>query len=111
MRMLATMTEFTPNMTLIQNSGIQFLDFALKPDLAADWPGKFVRQTANGPLLRLNYHQQSGKYLLPQVAGAPAEVVKPEFSFPLEQSLALLNAQWLPLPFSALTPANFYRRP
>lgn len=66
------MTEFTPNMTLIQNSGIQFLDFALKPDLAADWPGKFVRQTANGPLLRLNYHQQSGKYLLPQVAGAPA---------------------------------------
>ncbi len=108
MRMLATMTDFTPNMTLIQNSGIQFLDFALKPDLAADWPGKFVRQTANGPLLRLNYHQQSGKYLLPQVAGAPAEVVKPEFSFPLEQSLALLNAQWLPLPFFRFNPPRTF---
>lgn len=58
--MLATIADFKPNMTLVQNSGIQFLDFALNPDLNADWPGKFVRQTANGPLLRLNYHAQAG---------------------------------------------------
>ncbi|HBH65900.1 MAG TPA: hypothetical protein DEA88_04430, partial [Erwinia persicina] len=44
--MLATIADFKPNMTLVQNSGVQFLDFALIPDLNADWPGKFVRQTA-----------------------------------------------------------------
>ena len=102
--LLATITDFKPNMTLVQNSGIQFLDFALTPVCDADWPGKFVRQTANGPLLRLDYHPQSGKYLLPQTAGMPPELVKPEFSFPLAQSLALLNGQWLPLPFFRFNP-------
>ncbi|WP_224750551.1 virulence factor SrfB, partial [Erwinia aphidicola] len=29
--MLATIADFKPNMTLVQNSGIQFLDFALTP--------------------------------------------------------------------------------
>ena len=106
--MLATIADFKPNMTLVQNSGIQFLDFALTPDLNNDWPGKFVRQTANGPLLRLNYHAASAKYLLPQAAGTPAEVVKPEFSFPLAQSLRLLCGQWLPLPFFRFNPPRTF---
>lgn len=106
--MLATIADFKPNMTLVQNSGIQFLDFALTPDLNNDWPGKFVRQTANGPLLRLNYHAPSAKYLLPQAAGTPAEVVKPEFSFPLAQSLSLLCGQWLPLPFFRFNPPRTF---
>lgn len=80
--MLATIADFKPNMTLIQNSGIQFLDFALTPEPDDDLPGSFVRQTANGPLLRLNFNAQNGKYLLPVNAGTTPEVVKPEFSFP-----------------------------
>ncbi|WP_380178842.1 virulence factor SrfB [Kalamiella sp. sgz302252] len=105
--MLAT-ADFKPTITLIQNSGIQFLDFALTPDPENDLPGKFVRQTANGPLLRLNFNAQSGKYLLPVSPGGMPEVVKPEFSFPLEQSLALLNGVWLPLPFFRFNPPRTF---
>jgi hypothetical protein len=105
--MLAT-ADFKPNMTLIQNSGIQFLDFALTPDPENDLPGKFVRQTANGPLLRLNFNAQSGKYLLPIAVGGMPEVVKPEFSFPLAQSLALLDGVWLPLPFFRFNPPRTF---
>lgn len=108
MMMLATIADFKPNMALIQNSGIQFLDFALTPELDADLPGKFVRQTANGPLLRLNFNAQSGKYLLPIGVGGTPEVVKPEFSFPLEQSLDLLNGVWLPLPYFRFNPPRTF---
>lgn len=106
--MLATIADIKPNMTLIQNSGIQFLDFALTPEFDADLPGKFVRQTANGPLLRLNFNALSGKYMLPATAGGAPEVVKPEFSFPLEQSLLLLDGVWLPLPFFRFNPPRTF---
>lgn len=97
--MLATTTDYQQSVTLIGNSGIQFLDFAITPQLDVERPGKFVRQTANGPLLRLNYNAANGKYWLPRIADEPSEMVRPEFSFPLEQSLRLLNQSWLPLPF------------
>ncbi|HEY0211163.1 virulence factor SrfB [Acerihabitans sp.] len=102
--MLATITDYPQCIQLIRDSGIQFLDFALTPGVNAGLPGAFVRQTANGPLLRLDYHAQTGKYSVPVPAGAPPEVVKPEFSFGLEQSLALLDKLWLPLPMFRSTP-------
>ncbi|AXF78733.1 virulence factor SrfB [Erwinia tracheiphila] len=106
--MLATITDIKPNMRLVQNSGIQFLDFALTPELEADLPGKFVRQTANGPLLRLNFNALSGKYMLPVSTDCAPEVVKPEFSFPLAQSLLLLDSVWLPLPFFRFNPPRTF---
>lgn len=105
--MLATITDYKQKITLIQNSGIQFLDFALKPELEAELPNKFVRKSANGPLLRLNYNEHNGKYSL-MVPGAAPEIVKPEFSFPLEQSLKLLNKIWLPLPFLRFNPPRTF---
>lgn len=108
MIMLATITDIKPNMRLVQNSGIQFLDFALTPELEADLPGKFVRQTANGPLLRLNFNALSGKYMLPVSTDCAPEVVKPEFSFPLAQSLLLLDSVWLPLPFFRFNPPRTF---
>lgn len=105
--MLATITDYKQKITLIQNSGIQFLDFALKPELNTELPNKFVRKSANGPLLRLNYNEHNGKYSL-MVPGAAPEIVKPEFSFPLEQSLKLLNKIWLPLPFLRFNPPRTF---
>lgn len=105
--MLATITDYKQKITLIQNSGIQFLDFALKPELDGELPNKFVRKSANGPLLRLNYHENNGKYSL-LVPGAAPEIVKPEFSFPVEQSLKLLNKIWLPLPFLRFNPPRSF---
>ncbi|WP_337261994.1 MULTISPECIES: virulence factor SrfB [unclassified Serratia (in: enterobacteria)] len=106
--MLATTTDYQQSVTLIGNSGIQFLDFAITAQLDAERPGKFVRQTANGPLLRLNYNAANGKYWLPQAADQPPEMVRPEFSFPLEQSLRLLNQTWLPLPFFRFNPPDTF---
>jgi hypothetical protein len=106
--MLATPIAYPQRVTLIPNSGIQFLDFSLTPVLDAERPGKFVRQTANGPLLRLNYHQAKDRYFLPVAPGEPAEMVRPEFSFPLEQSLRLLDRVWLPLPFMRFNPPNSF---
>ncbi|OVZ92941.1 virulence factor SrfB [Yersinia frederiksenii] len=105
--MLATITDYKQKITLIQNSGIQFLDFALKAELETELPNKFVRKSANGPLLRLNYNEHNGKYSL-MVPGAAPEIVKPEFSFPLEQSLKLLNKIWLPLPFLRFNPPRTF---
>ncbi|MCG8156621.1 virulence factor SrfB [Brenneria goodwinii] len=106
--MLATITDYKQKITLIQDSGIQFLDFALKPELSTDFPNKYVRKSANGPLLRLIYNEQTDKYLLPSPAGAPPEVVRPELSIPLGQSLKLLEKIWLPLPFFRFNPPRTF---
>nr|WP_113865166.1 virulence factor SrfB [Brenneria salicis]NMN91696.1 hypothetical protein [Brenneria salicis ATCC 15712 = DSM 30166]RBP65754.1 hypothetical protein DES54_10418 [Brenneria salicis ATCC 15712 = DSM 30166]RLM31796.1 virulence factor SrfB [Brenneria salicis ATCC 15712 = DSM 30166] len=106
--MLATITDYKQRITLIQNSGIQFLDFALKPEASIDFPNKYVRKSANGPLLRLIYDEQTDKYLLPSPIGALPEVVKPELSTPLEQSLKLLEKIWLPVPFLRFNPPRTF---
>ena len=106
--MLAPLTDYPHSITLIQDSGIQFLDFALTPVLHDEFPGKFVRQTASGPLLRLQWDADSGKYLLPAQPGQTPEVVRPEFSFPLQQSLQLLDQTWLPLPFFRRTSSGVF---
>ncbi|MFC3395585.1 virulence factor SrfB [Brenneria rubrifaciens] len=106
--MLATITDYKQRITLIQDSGIQFLDFALKPESRIDFPNKYVRKSANGPLLRLIYDEQTDKYFLPSPVGTPPEVVKPELSIPLEQSLKLLEKIWLPLPFLRFNPPRTF---
>lgn len=106
--MLATITDYKQKITLIQDSGIQFLDFALKPHIDVQGPGKFVRKTANGPLLRLVLNDENGKYMLPAPFGSVPEVVRPESSVSLEQSLQLLNDVWLPLPFLRFNPPRTF---
>ena len=89
--MLAPLTDYKHGITLIQDSGIQLLDFALTPLLDAEFPGKFVRKTASGPLLRLQWEAESGKYQLPAVGNQAAEVVRPEFSYPYKTYLSALG--------------------
>lgn len=100
--MLAPITDFKQKITLIAESGIQFLDFAIC--LNDSQPRNFVRQTANGPLLRVMPDAASGRFLLPQENGAAPEVVKPECSTTLAQSLELLAGLWLPLPILRCAP-------
>lgn len=95
--MLAPLIDDKQKITLIEDSGVQFLDFGLRlPALQAR--RQFVRQTANGPLLRLNVDGNSGKFLLYPQDGGAAEVVRPETDIALADSLTLLAGQWLPLP-------------
>lgn len=57
--MLVNLCDYKQSVTLIANSGVQFLDFGLTPqDTASN--GRFVRKTANGPLLRLDFDLSTG---------------------------------------------------
>ncbi|RPH24792.1 virulence factor SrfB [Buttiauxella warmboldiae] len=106
--MLATLYPYKPSVTLIKDSGIQFLDFGLAPQPNAPHTGRFVRKTANGPLLRLDYDIVPGKFTLPGAQGAAPEVVKPESTVTLGHSLKLLDKTWLPLPFLRFNPPRTF---
>ncbi|WP_192456962.1 virulence factor SrfB [Musicola keenii] len=106
--MLATIIDYKQQITLIQNSGIQFIDFALKLTTQADFANRFVRKSANGPLLRLIFNENNGRYVLPGDAQVLPEAVNPESSFTLEQSLRLMNHVWLPLPFFRFNPPRTF---
>ena len=59
--MLVNLCDYKQSVTLIANSGVQFLDFGLTPQDTASH-GRFVRKTANGPLLRLDFDLVNGRY-------------------------------------------------
>lgn len=106
--MLATLFNYKSDVTLIENSGIQFLDFGLTPQWQDSCAGRFVRQTANGPLLRVDYDVIPGKFTLPGENGGEPEVVKPETTLSLAHSLQVLDNVWLPLPFLRINASHVF---
>jgi len=105
--MLVNLCDYKQSVTLIANSGVQFLDFGLTPQVSAH-NGRFVRKTANGPLLRLDYDLASERFTLPASNGGQPEVVKPESTIGLMQSLAVLDGIWLPIPFLRFNPPRTF---
>jgi len=105
--MLVNLCEYKQSVTLIANSGVQFLDFGLTPQASLQ-SGRFVRKTANGPLLRLDYDLINNRYTLPGRDGGQPEVVKPESTLPLLESLAVLDGVWLPIPFLRFNPPRTF---
>lgn len=105
--MLVNLCDYKQSVTLIANSGVQFLDFGVTPQESAHH-GRFVRKTANGPLLRLEYDLANERYTLPARPGQQPEVVKPESTQTLRYSLDVLNGVWLPLPFLRFNPPRTF---
>jgi len=105
--MLVNLCDYKQSVTLIANSGVQFLDFGLTPQASLQ-SGRFVRKTANGPLLRLDYDLINSRYTLPTRDGGQPEVVKPEITLPLLESLAVLDGVWLPIPFLRFNPPRTF---
>ena len=105
--MLVNLCDYKQSVTLIANSGVQFLDFGLTPQESAHH-GRFVRKTANGPLLRLDFDLATGRYTLPGSTGGQPEVVKPESTQTLHYSLDVLDGVWLPLPFLRFNPPRTF---
>ncbi len=101
MMTLAPLIAFPPQVSLVADSGVQFLDFGLTPEQSPHY-GHFVRQSVNGPLLRLDYDADTQRYLLPDPDGSEPEVVRPELRLTLAQTLEALDAKWLPLPLHRL---------
>ncbi|RPE04650.1 virulence factor SrfB [Candidatus Pantoea deserta] len=96
--MMVDLSDAQAGVTLIQNSGIQLLDAGVSLAAFNSHSGRFARQTANGPLLRLDYQAASAKYQLTHPQSGATEIVKPESQFTAEASLMMLQNQWLPLP-------------
>ena len=99
--MLSKLVSFEDKVTLIMNTGVQFLDFGLKLALRKELPGEFVLQETNRSLARLEYDERSDQHYHPQRPGMP---VKASLSVPLDESSRLLDGVWLPVPLLRVNP-------
>lgn len=99
--MLARLVNFENKVTLIANSGIQFLDFGLNLSLRKALPGEFVVQESNRSLARLVYDERSNQLHWSDRPGVP---LKSQLSVPVDDSATLLDGLWLPVPVLRLQP-------
>lgn len=101
--MLPEITQFEETVTLVSDTGIQFMDFALRLGPDGEQAGKFV-QLNNGMVpTRLLWSREYKDFYEPE----PDKVVQVEFDssddnhfrVAMEESLKLFDGVWLPLPF------------
>ena len=93
--MLAKRVNFEQKITLIERTGVQFLDFGLELDRRKQSTGEFALQDSGRSLLRLQYDQHNDRYFHP---AQPDVSIKPKQSIPVDESIRLLNDIWLPIP-------------
>lgn len=106
--MLPELRNYGQEVTLIMNSGIQFLDFALKIDWKDnEWRSKvngcFIDPSESGALIRLVEDVESGQFFTPD---NPTFAVNPTQEISVEQSLKLYDGIWLPVPMLRSIPSN-----
>jgi hypothetical protein len=107
--MLSQIAVYEDVVTLIQGSGIQFLDFAFKINANREPMGEFVRQGEDGPLARLMYDEYAQISFHPASRGVE---VRAHFEVPIHESIRLLKNLWLPIPFLRSTkPGSFEEGP
>lgn len=102
--MLATLTSFEERITLIMNTGVQFLDLGLTLDLHRE-TGQFIANDAGPGLLRLVYDDQRGTLHRPD---HPEQTAKPQLQVALGDSLRLFDGVWLPIPLLRQNPPHRY---
>jgi hypothetical protein len=111
--MLAELTRFGDNATLIAESGVQFMDFGLDLSQASRLPAHGFSKDANGVVVRLDYDQSEDCYFHPvgpegAAPGLRRNRVKPQFEIAVEDSLTLLNGVWLPIPMLRVRPGRSF---
>jgi hypothetical protein len=99
--MLAKPIDPERKLTLIADSGIQFLDFGLALDLRKELAGEFIRQDSNQSLGRLLYDERTDRHYWPDRPGVP---IKSELSVPVDESAQLFDGIWLPVPLLRINP-------
>lgn len=102
--MLAELTPFEEETTIVMRSGVQFLDIGLTLDVKKEVPGLFVRRSSGLSLLRLDYDGESGNYHMPDSgevhSGRALEVA-------VADSVRLLEGVWVPVPYLRLHAGRF----
>jgi hypothetical protein len=111
--MLAELTKFGDNATLIAESGVQFMDFGLDLAKASRLPAHGFSKDANGTIIRLDYDDADGVYLQPvgpegAAPGLRRTRVKPHVEIPASEVLALLDGIWLPIPMLRVRPGRSF---
>ncbi|MGY2289866.1 virulence factor SrfB [Pseudomonas sp. SDO528_S397] len=101
--MLPEVTQFEDTVTLVSDTGIQFMDFALRLDPRKEPAGEFAPM--NLGLCRLLYNEEKDFYFY-QPTPDKIEKARPVFSLDMKSSLALLDGLWLPLPFLRFMPPH-----
>lgn len=96
--MLAELTDFKENVSLIHNSGIQFLDFAFSLPTRKEY-GEFLQQHGEGAILRLIYNDRDDNFLIPAAKDELPRTAEPQYSLSIDESLRLYEGVWLPLPY------------
>lgn len=106
--MLAPLIDFKEKITLIEDSGVQFLDFGFNAALKKARAGEFIKSQVQGSLIRLVYDERKDDYVQP----GTDKVTQGQISFSLDESVNLLEGIWLPLPFFRYSPPrNFIEGP
>lgn len=100
--MLPEVTQFEETVTLVSDTGIQFMDFALALDLRKEPPGEFAPLSHSLPV-RLLYNEEKDFYFY-EPEPEKIEKAKPVFSLDMKSSLELLDGLWLPIPFFRFMP-------
>ena len=95
--MLSDLHHYGKELSLVMNSGIQFVDFALKIDWKdKTWReksmGNFISSANNSPLRRLLPSKSGEGYFDPS---KPEMLVKVEQEINVEDSLKLFDGVWL----------------
>jgi len=103
--MLSKLVNFEDKITLIMNTGVQFLDFGLTLELRKALPGEFIVQQSKRSLARLLYDERRDRHYHP---AKPGTAVKSALSVPLDASARLLNEIWLPIPVLRLQPPRAF---
>lgn len=112
--MLPDLQQYGKELSLVMNSGIQFIDFALK----IDWKdkvwreknmGNFISSANHGPLRRLLLSKTGEGYC---DSAKPDMMVRVEQEISVEGSLKLFDGVWLPVPvLRSIPPDRFDEGP
>lgn len=100
--MLPEVTQFEDTVTLVSDTGIQFMDFALRLDPRKEPAGEFAPMIS-GLICRLMYNEEKDFYFY-EPEPEKVEKAKPAFSVDMKSSLELLDGVWLPIPFFRFMP-------
>lgn len=110
--MLAEITEFEELVTLVSDTGIQFMDFALKLDEKKEPAGEFVFMSSEKKLLARLLRNEEQDFSFYALNSGEIQKAESEFEVSMAASLSLLDGIWVPCPvFHFTAPHHFETGP
>ncbi|NLY27173.1 MAG: virulence factor SrfB, partial [Alcaligenaceae bacterium] len=108
--MLPEIPPYEEVITLVSDSGIQFVDFAFQMNPAKEPAGRFAMEVSDVPV-RLFHNKEKDEFFYEKEPGV-VERVKRYEEVSMSTSVSFLDRKWLPLPmFRFRAPADFDEGP